>query len=55
MPRVSGELSKAASVISMAAKPDARGAVWRDDAPVLVSYLADRGGDTDRPTAPAIS
>ena len=33
MPRVSGELSKAASVIPMAAKPGVRGAVWRD-APV---------------------
>jgi hypothetical protein len=39
MPRVSGELSKVASAISMAVKPSPRGAVWRGDASVLVSYL----------------
>ena len=51
--RVSGELSKVASAISMAAKPGARDAVWRRHAPVLLSYLIDRGSDTGRPTAAA--
>ena len=42
------------SVISMVAKPGARGAVWRRHAPVLVSYLIDRGSNTGCPTASAI-
>ena len=45
---------EAASVISIVAKPGARGAVWRRHAPVLVGYLADRGSNTDRPTASVI-
>ncbi len=36
----------------MATKPGARGAVWPDDAPVLVSYLTDRGGDHRPPYGP---
>ena len=45
---------EAAWAISTAAKPGAKGAVWRRHAPVLVSYLTDRGSNTGRPTASAI-